>query len=136
MKSDIDMARIALAIIWSIASILTYAGTGAVPGWMLGTMGTCVGWFFGSGERDKVNIRKIARQLALKPQTIDAIIAGRKKRPDLVISEPGGYGCACGFKTINKNEFTTHLIQQGKEAHRNLGPMAKGKHRSIGRVRM
>ena len=53
-----EEARIALAVIWSIACIFTYAGTGSVPEWMLGTMGTCVGWFFISGEKDKINARK------------------------------------------------------------------------------
>lgn len=87
MKSDIDIARIALAIIWSIACIFTYAGTGSVPPWMLGFTGAAFGWFFGSTERDKINIRKIARQLALRNPTIDAVIAGHKKRPDMVISD-------------------------------------------------
>lgn len=55
----IDEARIALAVIWSVASIVVYVGTGSVPEWMLATMGACVGWFFISTEKDKISARKI-----------------------------------------------------------------------------
>jgi len=58
--NNTELARIGLAVLWSIACIFTYAGTGSVPQWMLGTMGTCVGWFFISGEKAKSEARKIA----------------------------------------------------------------------------
>ena len=58
--NNTELARIVLAVIWSIACIFTYAGTGSVPGWMLGFTTTSVSWFFISGERDKINARKLA----------------------------------------------------------------------------
>lgn len=39
-----------------------------------------------------------------------------------------GYGCACGFKTLKKGEFTGHLLKEGR--------LEPGKHTSIGRVNM
>ena len=59
--SSTELARIALAVIWSIACIFTYAGTGSVPGWMLGFTTTSVGWFFVSTENDKRNARRKRR---------------------------------------------------------------------------
>lgn len=48
---------------------------------------------------------------------------------DKVDSQAGdGYGCACGFKTLKKGEFTGHLLKQGR--------LEPGKHVSIGRVNM
>lgn len=46
--------RPALAIIWSLASIITYIGTGQnPPEWMLALTGTCVLWFYTSREIEK-----------------------------------------------------------------------------------
>jgi hypothetical protein len=53
-----EQARIALAIIWSVACIFTYAGTGVIPEFMLGITITSVGWFFASSEKDKISARK------------------------------------------------------------------------------
>ena len=49
-----ELIRPALAILWSLASIFTYTGTGSIPEWMLGITLTCVGWFFVSREVEKV----------------------------------------------------------------------------------
>jgi len=40
-----------------------------------------------------------------------------------------GYGCSCGLKTLEKIEFTTHLLRASKLE-------GKGTHKSIGRVNM
>ena len=59
-----EAARIALSIIWSIASIFTYAGTGTVPEWMLGLTMTTVGGFFVSSERAKVIQQRLDKKKA------------------------------------------------------------------------
>lgn len=48
-----EYIRPALAIIWSVASIATHLGTGAVPPWMLALTTTCVIWFFRARDIEK-----------------------------------------------------------------------------------
>ena len=48
-----ELIRPALAIIWSIASIVTWVGTGYVPPWMLALTTTCVIWFFRARDIEK-----------------------------------------------------------------------------------
>jgi hypothetical protein len=40
-----------------------------------------------------------------------------------------GYGCICGFKTADKTEFTSHVMQSARQD-------GKGTHKSIGRIDM
>ncbi len=47
------LARPALAIIWSIIWAAIYFSSGSVPAFVTGITATCVGWFFGSREKEK-----------------------------------------------------------------------------------
>lgn len=48
-----EYIRPALAIIWSLGAILTWAGTGYAPPWMITTAITCVVWFFRARDIEK-----------------------------------------------------------------------------------
>lgn len=62
-------------------------------------------------------------------------VSNRAKKEQAEQAEQGqaqaiaGYGCICGFKTLDKKEFTSHVFLAAKKD-------GKGTHKSIGRLNM